>query len=45
MYQKSCGRHNNETKDNIFDVQFPFHNITHEKIEKYIFILLRNELC
>ena len=44
MYQKSCIRHSNKKKDNISDIQFPLHNITNEKIQKYMFILLLNDL-
>ena len=45
MYQKSGIRHNDERKDNIFYMQFPLHNITHEKIQKYMLILLLNDFC
>ena len=41
MYQNSCLRHNYERKDNIFDMQFTPHNITHDKIQKYIIIFLK----
>ena len=45
MYQKSCLRNNDERRDNIFDIQFPFHKITHKNIQKYMFILLLYDLC
>ena len=45
MYQKRCLRNNDEIKDNILDMKFPLHNITHDKIHKYVFILLLNDLC
>ena len=45
MYQKTCLRHNAERKDNIFDMRFPVQNITHDKMQKYMFILLLNDLC
>ena len=38
MYQKSCLRHIDERKDNIFDNKFPLHNINHREIQKYMFI-------
>ena len=44
MYQKSCFRSIDKRKDNIFLVQFQFHNINYYKIQKYMFILLLNEL-
>ena len=45
MYHKIFLRNNDEIKDNKFDMQFSLHNITHEEIQKYMFILLLNELC
>ena len=45
MYHKIFIRKNDEIKDNKFDMQFSLHNITHEEIQKYMFILLLNDLC
>ena len=45
MHHKSSLKHNNEIKDNIFDKQFPLHNITHEVIHKYMLIFLLNDFC
>ena len=44
MYQKSFLGENDELKDNIFDKQFTLRNITHEKIQKYVFIQLLYDL-
>ena len=43
MYQKSCFRHTDEIKDYICDKKFPLHNITHEEIQKYMFMYLLND--
>ena len=45
MYQKSFLKNNDEMKDNIFNIQFLLHDITHEKIHKYLFIFLLNDFC
>ena len=45
MYHKKSLRHNDEIRDNISDMQFLLHNITHEKIHKYTFILFLSDLC
>ena len=45
MYQRICLKEIDKIKDNIVDMQFPLHNITTNKIQKYLFILLLNELC
>ena len=42
MYQKCFLRHNGERKDNIFDMQFPLHNITHDKIQKYMIMFFKS---
>ena len=45
MYQKVCLSQNVDLKGNIFDMQFPPQNIVNEKINKYMFVLLLNDLC
>ena len=34
-----------QKKENIFEMQFTLHNLTHEKIKKYVFILLPKDFC
>ena len=43
MNQKSCLGNNNEQKQNIFDIQFPLHNLNNYKIHIYIFIFLLHD--
>ena len=44
MYQKSYLTNVDGIRDNICDMQFLIHNIIQEKIQKYMFILLLNDL-
>ena len=30
---------------NVFDIKFPLHNITNQKIQEYLFILVLYDLC
>ena len=44
MNQQSCLRHNDERTKNIFYIQLPLHNTNHDKMHKYMFILLLHGL-
>ena len=45
IHQETCFRLNYRRKDNISEMEGTLHNLTHEKIKKYVFMLLSKDFC